>query len=94
MAIWRRALTPYEAYAVYYAATNSNASFDVPGTVTLQIATSGKNIVLTWNSGAPMGTLLQADNLTGPWTPAGAFAPVYTVTPGAAKKFYRLSLGE
>ena len=41
MAIWRRALTAYEAYAVYYAATNSNASFDVPGTVTLHIATSG-----------------------------------------------------
>jgi len=94
MAVWRRALTSYEAYAVYYAATNSNASFDVPGTVTLHIATSGTNLVLSWNPGSTLGTLLEATNVTGPWTSAGAYAPVYTVTPGAAKKFYRLSLSE
>ena len=94
VAVWRRSLSAYEAYSIHYAATNSNSSFDVSGTVTLHVATSGTNLELTWNPGSTLGTLLQADAVTGPWTPAGAYTPVYTVTPGAAKKFYRLSLSE
>ena len=94
LAVWRRSLSPYEAYSIYYAATNSNASFNVPGTVTLHVAQSGTNLVLTWNPGSTLGTLLQADTVTGPWTSAGAYAPTYQITPSAAKKFYRLSLSE
>ena len=59
LAIWRRALTAYESYSIYYAATNSNSSFNVPGTVALGISTVGTNIVLTWSPGATLGTLLQ-----------------------------------
>jgi len=91
LAVWHRSLTEYEAYAIYYAATTSNTSFDVPGTVKLNVGTSGGKIVLSW---APGATLLQADDLSGPWTPAGAYAPYYEVTPSSAKKFYRLGFIE
>jgi hypothetical protein len=94
MAIWRRSLSAYEAYSIYYAATNSNASFDIGGTVTLKVARSGSNIVLSWNPGSTLGTLLQADSLTGPWTPVGVYVPQYTVPPTATMKFYRLSFIE
>ncbi len=90
LAVWRRALTSYEAYAAYYAATNSNLSFDTPGTVTLTIGMSGTNAVLVWQPGATLGTLLQADNLNGPWTPVAAYAPVYVVPASVGQKFYRV----
>lgn len=92
LAVWRRALTQYEAYSVYYAATNANASFNVPGTVALNLATAGTNIVVSWTPGASLGTLMTATNLTGPWVPAGAYTPSFTVTPSAGQKFFRLSL--
>lgn len=94
LGVWRRALTQYEAYAIYYAATNSGTSFDIPGTVTLNIAASGTNAVLSWHPGPTLGKLLQADSLTGPWTQVPAYAPVYQVPATAAQKFYRLSFSE
>ena len=94
LAIWRRALTAYESYSIYYAATNSNSSFNVPGTVALGISTVGTNIVLTWSPGATLGTLLQATNLSGPWTSAGAYTPVFQVPPSVGQKFFRLSFSE
>jgi hypothetical protein len=94
MAVWRRALTAYEAYAIYYAATNSNSSFTTPGNVTLNIAASGTEVVLFWQPGATLGTLLEATNINGPWMPAGAYAPVYRVPSSAEQKFYRLSFTE
>jgi hypothetical protein len=92
VAIWRRALTAYEAYAIYYTATNSNNSFDTAGPVNLNIARVGNNIQISWRPGASLGTLLQADEVTGPWTPVGVYVPVYQVAPGAARKFYRVQL--
>lgn len=94
LAVWRRALTQYESYAVHYAATNSNTSFTVPGTVTLNVGSVGGNVVLSWIPGATLGTLLQADDLSGPWTPVPVYTPSYTVAPSAAKKFYRLTFIE
>jgi len=92
IAIWRRALTAYEAYAIYYMATNSNSSFDTAGPVSLNIANVGNTVQISWRPGATLGTLLQADNVTGPWTPVGVYVPVYQVAPGAARKFYRVQL--
>jgi hypothetical protein len=92
VAIWRRALTAYEAHAIYYVATNSNASFDTAGPVKLQIANVGNTIQISWRPGSTLGTLLQADEVTGPWTPVGVYVPFYQVTPSATKKFYRLQL--
>jgi len=94
LAVWRRSLTSYEAYAVYYAATNSNSSFDIPAPVALKISHTGTNVVISWSPGATLGTLMQADNVRGPWTPVGVYVPTYQVPPGASKKFYRLSLSE
>jgi len=94
LAVWRRALTEYEAYAIYNSATNRNSSFDIPGTVSLQVGSSGGKVVFSWVPGATLGTLFEADDLLGPWTPVGAYAPTYSVTPAAAKKFYRLGFSE
>ncbi len=48
------------------------------------ITPSGSNFVVTW----PFGTLLQATNITGPWTTNSAGSPI-TVTPTAPRMFYR-----
>ncbi|HVM46736.1 MAG TPA: DUF2341 domain-containing protein [Candidatus Acidoferrum sp.] len=42
-------------------------------------------VVLTW----PSGTLLQAPNVTGPWTTNNATSP-YTVSPTSPREFYRV----
>ena len=94
VAVWRRALTAYEAYSIYYAATNSNSSFNVPGTVNLGISTVGNSTVISWNPGSALGTLLQSTNVTGPWTPVGTYAPYYQVPFTGSQMFYRLSTPE
>jgi hypothetical protein len=94
LAVWHRSLTQYEAYAIHYAATNSNSSFDVPAPVKLSIKPVGTNLVVTWNPGATLGTLMQADHPWGPWTPVGVYVPVYQVTPSGASKFFLLKLNE
>jgi hypothetical protein len=94
MAIWRRSLSAYEAYSIYYAATNSNSSFDIGGTVKLNVNRSGSSVVLSWKPGSTLGTLLQADSLSGPWTPVGVYIPQYTVPTTGTMKFYRLSFTE
>jgi hypothetical protein len=94
LSVWRRALTAYETYAINYMGTNSGASFDVGGSVTLNLARVGSNLQLTWQPGATLGTLLQADSLSGPWTPVSVYIPSYTFTPGTARKFFRLQTRE
>jgi hypothetical protein len=47
---------------------------------------SGNQIVLTWS----WGTLLQATNLTGPWTAIQAASP-YTNSQTASQQFFRIS---
>jgi len=48
----------------------------------------GGNLVLTWTEG---GALLQATNVTGPWTTNPATSP-YTNIPSAPRSFYRVKL--
>jgi Concanavalin A-like lectin/glucanases superfamily len=57
-----------------------------PPIVTLTNSWNGSQLTLSW----PQGTLLEATNLTGPWTTNPAVSP-YTVTPTGARKFYRVS---
>ena len=59
-----------------------------PGPLPLPIR-NGNQLLLTWS----VGTLLQATNLTGPWTPTGATSP-YTndMTTNGPRMFYRLSV--
>jgi hypothetical protein len=58
------------------------------GTVSprLSIARSGGNVIITW----PYGTLYEATNVTGPYTPvAGTPTSPFTTSAGASRKFYR-----
>jgi len=49
------------------------------------VSHSGNNLVLNW----PAGILLEATNVTGPWTTNTATSP-YTNAPAAPQKFFRL----
>jgi hypothetical protein len=60
-----------------------------PVPITLTYSRSGPSLQLTW----PYGTLLQATNVTGPWTVSGnASPPSYTVTPVGPQMFYRVQV--
>ncbi len=56
--------------------------------VQLGFQTAGPNFKLTW----PQGTLLQATNVTGPWSRASAAASPCTVIPAGPAMFYRVLL--
>jgi hypothetical protein len=89
MGVWTRTLSAYEAFSIYSVGQNFGKSFDSYGPVTLTIQPTATGFQLIWAA----GTLLQADTLTGPWTPvSGAAAPYYKATTGATKKFYRVQL--
>ncbi len=89
LGIWNRALTSYEAYSIYAAASVSGQSFDVVGPVYLQLVPSTSGIELIWQS----GTLVESTSLTGTYTPVPeAKAPYHKITPGAGAKFYRIKL--
>lgn len=89
LGVWRRALTPIEAYSIYYVGQNYGRSFDRFGPVLVVLRPSGANLELIWQS----GTLQHADSVNGPWSAVpGASAPNFVVTPAGAKKFYRVQL--
>ena len=84
--IWRRALAPGEAIGIY-AAGQIGQSFDVNGPALLTVKQSGGKLELIWQQ----GTLQSLDSIGGTWTDViGAVAPYHVVTPGGAKKFYRV----
>ena len=51
----------------------------------ISIQKIGANVQLSW----PRGTLLEANEVSGPWTTNSATSP-YTVGPAGAKKFFRV----
>jgi hypothetical protein len=77
VAVFNYAFTPQQVLDLY------NASISV----TLSIQRLGTNLQLTW----PMGTLLQADDVTGLWTTNNAPSP-YTFAPTGTRKFYRVQV--
>jgi len=56
-----------------------------PANVTLLLQRSGATFQLAW----PQGVLLEADEVTGPWTTNTSTSP-FIVTPTAPQKFYRV----
>jgi len=79
-AIYNYALTPFKVKNHYAVGTTGVAL--VP---TVSIASSGGNVVITWDGNG----LESADEVTGSWTPVtGATSPL-TVPATAARKFYR-----
>ena len=85
--IWRRALAPTEAEAIYMVG-QQNTSFDTYGPVVLTIRKSGNDLELVWQT----GTLLSSTTgVLGTYNPvSGASAPYYRVTPGPTPTFYRV----
>jgi hypothetical protein len=71
---------------VYAGTSNSLRAWGL--TQFLYLQTAGTNTVLNWAT----GTLLEAANLSGPWTTNFSVSP-YTVQPSNTQMFYRLSLG-
>jgi hypothetical protein len=76
--VFNQALSPSAINALYAG---------IPASVTLNLARSGNNLVLSW----PWGTLLEATNLAGPWTTNNATSP-YTVSPTGAMKFFKVQV--
>jgi hypothetical protein len=87
LGIWRRALTPAEAQAIYMVG-QKNTSFDTFGPVLLTIRKAGNDLELVWQT----GTLLSSTTgVMGTYNPVeGASAPYYRVTPGSTPTFYRV----
>jgi len=86
--VWRRALTDYEARSIYQVGQNYGKSFNSTGPVDLTVypAAGGKYTIFF-----PAGTLTEATNITGPWTPvAGAIPPIYQFTPTSTNSFFKV----
>jgi hypothetical protein len=80
--VFNYAFTPAQVLNLYNAAFGASAP-----SVTLTIQKVGANVVLSW----PQGTLLEASNVTGPWTTNSASSP-YTNGPTAASRFFRVKV--
>ena len=84
LGIWKKALTPLEAASIYIAGVSNLLSF-TGAPFSLSVTRNGSDVILSWT----VGVLQQADVVTGPYTDVvGARSP-FTVSPTAAKKFYR-----
>jgi hypothetical protein len=77
-AVFNQTLTSNQLQTLY------NAALGVPPPINLGIAPVGTNVQITWT----MGTLLQATNLNGPWTPNYLATSPYTVAPSGTM-FYK-----
>jgi len=75
VAIFDYALTPAQVQNLYNQAT----------AVALTIQKAGANVQLNW----PKGTLLEANDVTGPWTTNNATSP-YIFGPAGAKQLFRV----
>jgi hypothetical protein len=74
------ALTAAQVKTLYSVGTNK--------TITLSMARSGANVVVTWNT----GTLQSSTNVLGPFTPVpGATLPTYTIPAAGAQQFFRVT---
>ena len=81
VAAFNYSLTPAQIQQLY-------ASGAVLPQVRVGIQPSGSNLGLSW----PQGTLLQAENLTGPWAPVPNALSPYSLTPAGPSMFFRVLL--
>lgn len=84
VAIFKQSLTQTQLMNLWTAAVTGLVT---PPPVTLSITASGGNVIISWNP--PLGALLQAPSLAGPWTTNSAASSPYTNTPAGAM-FYRV----
>jgi hypothetical protein len=78
--VFTRSLSLAEMQTLYSVGVNGQP-------VSLNIQRSGANVMLTW----PRGTLLEADQVIGPWSTNNASSP-YTLPPAGSGKFYRVQV--
>jgi hypothetical protein len=78
--VFTRSLSLAEMQTLYSIGVNGQP-------VSISIQRSGANVTLTW----PRGTLLEADQVTGPWSTNNASSP-YTLSPAGSGKFYRVQV--
>jgi hypothetical protein len=83
VAIFGQSLSEAQITALY------DNAIGVATPVTLSVARSGANVVLTWPGG---GKLLQAPSLSGPWTTNSAAASPFQVTPSVPQMFYKVQV--
>lgn len=89
LGVWRRALSAYEVYNMFYVGKNYGQSFDSYGPVSIVMRKAGNDVEIIWQA----GTLKESTSLSGPWNAvSGATAPYYKSTPGAGQNFYRVEL--
>jgi hypothetical protein len=88
--VWRRVLTPYEAYAINHIGSLYGNTFDSITRVGLTIQKVSGGYGIIWQAGQlESSPILTTNNAS--WTPvAGASAPYYQFTPGAGNKFFRV----
>ena len=86
--VWRRALSSYEAYAIYYVGATLGKSFDTPAApeVRIEIQPISGGIELRWSS----GTLESSDRADGGYTTVPGASSPHPVTPATGNKFYRI----
>jgi hypothetical protein len=87
LSIWRRLLSPIEAYSMYYVGKNYGRSYDATAPIAITLTKIGSDNWIVWQG----GTLWQADSVNGPWTTVpSASAPYYKITLGATNTFFRV----
>lgn len=79
VAVFTRSLTPDQVQLLYTSGLSG-----APIKVSAQ--RSGANIIVTW----PRGTLLQADDVAGPWTVVPGATSPYTTSAASGNKFFRV----
>jgi hypothetical protein len=79
VAVFTQSLTP-DQVQLLYASGLSGAPLKV------SVQRSGTNIIVTW----PKGTLLQADDVSGPWTVVTGATSPYTTSAASGNKFFRV----
>jgi hypothetical protein len=80
VAVFKKALSQAQLQTIF------NGALGILPPVTLQIAHVGNNVQLSW----PLGRLLEATSVTGPWTTNSLAVSPYTLTPTGSSKFYRV----
>jgi len=67
----------------------SGRGSNMPPPPIVKIERSGSAATISWSTGS-VGTLQEADQITGPWQPTSDAANPYPVTTSASNKFYRV----
>ena len=81
-------LSPVDIANDYISGPTSLTSPGSPNRVSAGISLSNGHVVITW----PVGTLLQAPTVLGPWTTNSAATSPYTVPAGGTAEFYRIQV--